>query len=145
MKRYRVIYCGSDIFSGQRFSQFVPSLRFAQDLSAFIFLFKNFCIIKTRTAESRWLWLLRSSPRLYIAELPRVNLWQELISIFLKKEKNRCNALESFKTPNKIQPKEYSKGSGSEGVLHINLGRERQLELRQPLLERVCQLGRQSE
>ncbi len=37
-----------------------------------------------------------------------------------KKEKNRCGVLADFEVPNKIQPLEYSKGSGIDGALHIN-------------------------
>ena len=52
----------------------------------------------------RKLRLSHSAPRMHIAELPRIRLWQELVCIFQKKEKNRCNALEDFYVPNKIQP-----------------------------------------
>jgi hypothetical protein len=54
-----------------------------------------------------------------------------------KKEKNRCNALEDFKVPNKIQPQENFKGQWHRWrIVYLTLGRERELELVQPLLER---------
>jgi len=43
--------------------------------------------------------------------------------------------------PNSIQSREYSRGSGKEGVSRNNLGRERVLVLGEPRVERQCQLG----
>lgn len=51
--------------------------------------------------------------------------------------------LVGFEAPNKIQPREYSRGGGKDGIRHINLGRER--EPRQRRLEPQRQLGDEPE
>ena len=58
----------------------------------------------------------------------------------LKKEKNRCVILAGFEASNKIQPQDYSRGGGKDGIMHVIVGRERELERQLWRLEREREL-----
>jgi len=95
----------------------------------------------------RRLRLSRSALEIYVRELPQICFWQEVMYIFQKKKRISATCWRTLRSQIIYSPKiaKALKGSGRDGILHISLGHERELELRQWLLERECQLGWGSE
>ena len=66
----------------------------------------------------RELRLSHSAPRMHIAELSRIRLWQELVCIFQKKKRIGATRWRTFMSQIRYSLERISKGSDIDGVLH---------------------------